>query len=339
MSDAAIPQATPAPTHVVHGSLGVLSLGALGIVFGDIGTSPLYTLHECTSSEHGIAATPGDILGVLSLIFWSLTMVVTVKYLTFIMRADNHGEGGIFALLALIPERMRTATSGKIGWVAVLVIVGAALLYGDGMITPAISVLSAMEGLEVATPALKPLVIPATCLVLFGLFAIQRRGTGGVGALFGPVMVVWFLTIGGLGAYHLAAHPAVLAALNPIHAAHFFLIHGGKGFLVLGSVVLAVTGGEALYADMGHFGSRPIRVAWLALVMPSLVLCYFGQGALMLTSDAAKQSPFFAMVPAGAWTYALVVLSTMATVIASQALISARSRSRTRRCSSGSSRA
>ncbi len=326
MSEAATTKPTPGPkpppTHAVHGSLGVLSLGALGIVFGDIGTSPLYTLHECTSSEHGIAATPADILGVLSLIFWSLTMVVTVKYLAFIMRADNHGEGGIFALLALIPERMRTASSGKIGWVAVLVIIGAALLYGDGMITPAISVLSAMEGLEVATPALKPLVIPITCVVLVGLFAIQRRGTGGVGALFGPVMVVWFLTIGGLGAYHLAAHPAVLAALNPIHGALFFVAHGGKGLLVLGSVVLAVTGGEALYADMGHFGSRPIRVAWLVLVMPALVLCYFGQGALMLTSDAAKDSPFFAMVPAGSWTYALVVLSTMATVIASQALIS-----------------
>ena len=315
------PSAGPAP-HAVHGSLGALSLAALGIVFGDIGTSPLYTLRECTTPEAGGGTTPGDILGVLSLIFWSLTMVVTVKYLTFVMRADNHGEGGILALLALIPERLRTASSGKIGWAAVLVIIGAALLYGDGMITPAISVLSAMEGLEVATPALKPVVIPLTCIVLLALFAIQKRGTGGVGALFGPVMVVWFLTLGGLGAFHVLSHPAVLAALSPTHAVGFFAAHGGRGFLVLGSVVLAVTGGEALYADMGHFGPRPIRLAWLALVMPSLVINYFGQGALMLSSDAAKDNPFFAMVPAGGWTYALVVLSALATVIASQALIS-----------------
>jgi KUP system potassium uptake protein len=306
----------------VHGSLGALSLAALGIVFGDIGTSPLYTLHECTSAQDGGGTTPGDILGVLSLIFWSLTMVVTVKYLSFVMRADNHGEGGILALLALIPERLRTASAGKVGWAAVLVIIGAALLYGDGMITPAISVLSAMEGLEVATPALKPVVIPITCAVLLGLFAIQKRGTGGVGAMFGPVMVVWFLTLGGLGIFHISAHPAVLSALNPAYAVRFFSDHGGRGFLVLGSVVLAVTGGEALYADMGHFGPRPIRLAWLALVMPSLVINYFGQGALMLSSEAAKDNPFFAMVPAGGWTYALVVLSALATVIASQALIS-----------------
>ena len=316
------PAARPAAaSHSVHGNLAALSLGALGIVFGDIGTSPLYTLHECVTAQ-GTEASPADILGVLSLIFWSLTMVVTVKYLTFIMRADNHGEGGILALLALIPERLRTASSGKVGWAAVLVIIGAALLYGDGMITPAISVLSAMEGLEVATPALKPVVIPLTCGVLLGLFAIQRRGTGGVGALFGPVMIVWFLALAGLGVYHVAAHPAVLAALNPLYGARFFAAHGFKGFLVLGSVVLAVTGGEALYADMGHFGSRPIRIAWLGIVMPSLVLNYFGQGALMLTNEAARENPFFAMVPAGPWTYALVVLSALATVIASQALIS-----------------
>jgi KUP system potassium uptake protein len=314
--------ARPAPSHAATGNLGALSVAALGIVFGDIGTSPLYTLHQCATADSSGPPNPADILGVLSLIFWSLTMVVTVKYLTFIMRADNHGEGGILALLALIPERLRTASSGKIGWAAVLVVIGAALLYGDGMITPAISVLSAMEGLEVATPALKPLVIPVTCLVLVGLFAIQRRGTGGVGALFGPVMVVWFFTIGGLGVFQIAHHPSVLSALNPVHGALFFAAHGGRGFLVLGAVVLAVTGGEALYADMGHFGARPIRLAWLALVMPSLVLNYFGQGALMLSDDAAKDNPFFAMVPTGAWTYALVGLSAVATVIASQALIS-----------------
>ncbi len=310
--------------HTGQGNLGALALGALGIVFGDIGTSPLYTLHECTTAQGSGAtgATSADILGVLSLIFWSLTMVVTVKYLTFIMRADNHGEGGILALLALIPDRLRTARSGKVGWAAVLVVIGAALLYGDGMITPAISVLSAMEGLEVATPALKPVVIPLTCGVLLALFALQKRGTGGVGALFGPVMIVWFATLAGLGVYHVMAHPAVLAALSPVPAVRFFAAHGGRGFLVLGSVVLAVTGGEALYADMGHFGARPIRLAWLALVMPALVINYFGQGALMLTNEAAKDNPFFAMVPAGMWTYALVVLSALATVIASQALIS-----------------
>jgi KUP system potassium uptake protein len=309
-------------SHAPHGKLGALALAAIGIVFGDIGTSPLYTLHECTSADHGAPPTPENILGVLSLIFWSLTMVVTVKYLAFIMRADNHGEGGILALLALIPERLRTARSGNIGWAAILVVIGASLLYGDGMITPAISVLSAMEGLEVATPALKPLVIPLTIVVLVGLFAIQRKGTDRVGQLFGPVMVVWFLTIGGLGVAHLAKNPAVLGALLPTHAVQFFVANGARGLLILGSVVLAVTGGEALYADMGHFGSRPIRLAWFALVMPALVLNYFGQGALMLADESARDNPFFAMVPAGGWTYALVALSALATVIASQALIS-----------------
>ena len=298
-----------------------LALGALGIVFGDIGTSPLYTLHECVHFDGAGAAGPADVLGVLSLVFWSLTMVVTVKYLAFIMRADDHGEGGIFALLALIPPHLRTARSGAIGWAALLVVVGAALLYGDGMITPAISVLSAMEGLEVATPALKPVVLPLTCVVLVGLFAIQSRGTGRVGALFGPVMLVWFLTIGALGAAQIVRHPGVLAALSPLHGAQFFAAHGARGALVLGAVVLAVTGGEALYADMGHFGARPIRVAWLGLVMPALVLNYFGQGALMLSSPAAAASPFFSLV-SGRWTVALVVLSAAATVIASQALIS-----------------
>jgi KUP system potassium uptake protein len=298
-----------------------LALGALGIVFGDIGTSPLYTLHECVHFDGAGAASPADVLGVLSLVFWSLTMVVTVKYLGFIMRADNHGEGGIFALLALIPPHLRTARSGAIGWAAFLVVVGAALLYGDGMITPAISVLSAMEGLEVATPALKPVVLPLTCVVLVGLFAIQSRGTGRVGAMFGPVMLVWFLTIGALGAAQIVRHPGVLAALSPLHGAQFFAAHGVRGALVLGAVVLAVTGGEALYADMGHFGARPIRVAWLGLVMPALVLNYFGQGALMLSSPAAAASPFFSLV-SGRWTVALVVLSAAATVIASQALIS-----------------
>jgi KUP system potassium uptake protein len=304
-----------------NGPFSRLALGALGIVFGDIGTSPLYTLHECVRFDGVATVRPVDVLGILSLVFWSLTMVVTVKYLTFIMRADNHGEGGIFALLALIPPRMRTARSGAIGWASVLVVVGAALLYGDGMITPAISVLSAMEGLEVATPALKPVVLPLTCAVLLWLFALQSRGTGRVGALFGPVMLVWFVTMGVLGLSQIVRHPSVFVALDPMYAADFFAAHGARGTLVLGAVVLAVTGGEALYADMGHFGARPIRVAWLGLVMPALVLNYLGQGALMLADPSAAQSPFFAMV-SGRWTIALVVLSAAATVIASQALIS-----------------
>ncbi len=314
---------TPSPLPGAGaGSSPRLALAALGIVFGDIGTSPLYTLHECIRFDPTTAFLPADVLGILSLVFWSLSMVVTVKYLTFIMRADNQGEGGILALLALIPSNMRTARSGAIGWAAVLVVIGAALLYGDGMITPAISVLSAMEGLEVATPALKPMVLPLTCVVLVGLFAIQSRGTGKVGALFGPVMAVWFLTIGVLGAVQIVRHPSVLVALSPEYAARFFIAHGLRGALVLGAVVLAVTGGEALYADMGHFGARPIRVAWLFVVMPALVLNYFGQGALVLSNPAAKDNPFFAMVPAGPYTYVLVVLAAAATVIASQALIS-----------------
>jgi KUP system potassium uptake protein len=307
--------------HQVGGRLPHLVFGALGVVFGDIGTSPLYTLHECVRFDGAPSVLPTDILGVLSLVFWSLTMVVTVKYLTFIMRADNHGEGGIFALLALIPPRMRTARSGAIGWAAVLVVIGAALLYGDGMITPAISVLSAIEGLEVATPALKPIVLPLTCVVLIGLFMLQSRGTGRVGALFGPVMLAWFVTIGALGVSQIVRHPSVLAALDPLYGVKFFAAHGARGALVLGAVVLAVTGGEALYADMGHFGSRPIRLAWLGLVMPALVLNYMGQGSLMLSDPSTADNPFFAMV-SGRWVIALVVLSAAATVIASQALIS-----------------
>ncbi len=314
------PAATANPHH--KASLAALTLGALGVVFGDIGTSPLYTLRECLHGTGSGAPVPEDIYGLLSLIFWSLTMVVTVKYLTFIMRADNHGEGGIFALLAVVPEKLRMKSNKKISGVALIVVVGAALLYGDGAITPAISVLSAIEGLTVVRPSLAPAVLPITCVILLGLFAVQKRGTGAVGAFFGPIMVVWFLTIGALGAYQVALAPRILTALSPDHAVRFFQAHGMPGFLVLGSVVLAVTGGEALYADMGHFGARPIRVAWLALAMPALVLCYFGQGALILREPAAAENPFFSMVPAGAATLALVALSSVATVIASQALIS-----------------
>jgi KUP system potassium uptake protein len=314
----------PAASANTHhkASLAALTLGALGVVFGDIGTSPLYTLRECLRGTGSGAPAPEDIYGLLSLIFWSLTMVVTVKYLTFIMRADNHGEGGIFALLAVVPEKLRMKSTKKISVVALIVVVGAALLYGDGAITPAISVLSAIEGLEVLSPKFEPVVIPITCVILLVLFGVQKRGTGAVGQLFGPIMLVWFFTIGALGAYQIAQEPQVLAALSPHHAVRFFAAHGMPGFLVLGSVVLAVTGGEALYADMGHFGARPIRMAWLVLAMPALVLCYFGQGALILRDPATAGNPFFSMVPAGAATLALVVLSSVATVIASQALIS-----------------
>ncbi|UQA56728.1 potassium transporter Kup [Polyangium aurulentum] len=308
--------------HGHGGAVGTLVIAALGIVFGDIGTSPLYALKECVALPHGVAATHENILGLLSLFFWSLTMVVTFKYLTFIMRADNGGEGGILALLALVPENLRPKHKDRIGWITAVVIFGAALLYGDGVITPAISVLSAVEGLEVATTSLKPIVVPLTCIILLGLFAVQSRGTAGIGRVFGPVMVLWFLVLAGLGVVYIARYPAVLAALNPAHAARFFAHHGGHGFAILGSVVLCVTGGEALYADMGHFGRRPITLAWYGAVMPALVLNYFGQGALLLAHPEQADHPFFSMVPKGAATYALVALAASATVIASQALIS-----------------
>ncbi|HEY6342739.1 MAG TPA: KUP/HAK/KT family potassium transporter [Bryobacteraceae bacterium] len=305
-------------------SLAVLSLGALGVVFGDIGTSPLYTLRECMTAAGGTKATTADLFGILSLMFWSLIMVVTVKYLTFVMRADHHGEGGIFALLAVVPERFRAtaAKTGKVTGMALLAVIGAALLYGDGVITPAISVLSAVEGLAIASPRLSPVVVPLTCVILVALFSIQRRGTGDVGKLFGPVMVVWFSVLAALGVFHIARNPQILAALSPLHAIAFFVRHGLRGALILGSVVLVVTGGEALYADMGHFGLRPIRLAWTGFVLPSLVLGYFGQGALLLREPKAIGNPFFALVPEGWPTLLLVLLSSAATVIASQALIS-----------------
>ena len=305
-------------------SFAALTLGALGVVFGDIGTSPLYTLKECMNAAGGAKASVEDLFGILSLMFWALVMVVTVKYLTFVMRADHHGEGGIFALLATVPERFRTtaARSGKVTGMALLAVIGAALLYGDGVITPAISVLSAVEGLAVASPRLSPLVLPLTCAILLGLFSIQRRGTGDVGKLFGPVMVAWFATLAALGVYHVSQKPEILAALSPYYGATFFLRHGIRGMLILGSVVLVVTGGEALYADMGHFGVRPIRLAWTGFVLPALLLGYLGQGALILSDPKAIENPFFALVPAGWPTYLLVLLSSAATVIASQALIS-----------------
>ena len=303
-------------------NLSVLTVGALGIVFGDIGTSPLYTLKECLTSAGGDHPVQADLYGVLSLLFWALTMVVTVKYLLFIMKADNKGEGGIFALLALVPERLRTAKPGRITLVAGFAAAGAALLFGDGVITPAISVLSAVEGLGVANPEWAKSSVPLSCVILLGLFWMQKRGTGTMGQFFGPIMIVWFTVLGGLGLYHILLNPEILKAISPYYGWMFFARHGWPGFHILASVVLAVTGGEALYADMGHFGSKPIRLAWLGLVFPSLILGYFGQGAHALNDPRSMANPFFSMVPAGPATIALVILSSVAAVIASQALIS-----------------
>jgi KUP system potassium uptake protein len=295
-----------------------LSLGALGVVYGDIGTSPLYAIKECFHGMHAIAVTPANVLGVLSLIFWSLTMVITVKYVLFITRADNRGEGGIFALLELLPKDL-SPNHRKI--LAFLALFGAALLYGDGVITPAISVLSAVEGLNVATDAAEPLVVPITCLILFGLFMVQRRGTAGIGRVFGPVMLLWFTVLAVFGIRAIASAPEVLAAINPVHAVTFFMRNHLHGMVVLGAVVLCITGGEALYADMGHFGRRPIQYSWLAIVFPCLLLNYFGQGAGLLRDPTIAPNPFYSLVPSSL-IYPMAALSTMATVIASQALIS-----------------
>jgi KUP system potassium uptake protein len=301
-----------------------LALGALGVVYGDIGTSPLYALRECFHGEHAIAPSHDNVLGVLSLVFWSLIIIISLKYLVFVMRADNRGEGGILALMALVPPKLREARSGH--WVVVAIgLFGAALLYGDGVITPAISVLSAVEGLEVATPVLNHYVVPITLVILFALFAIQRRGTAGIGALFGPVMILWFLVLAVLGVVWVLRVPSVLWAVNPWHAAHFFAANRWHGFLVLGSVFLVVTGGEALYADMGHFGRGPIRMAWFTLVLPCLLLNYFGQGGLLVTHPDAASNPFYELSRrlAPDWVlYPMVVLATAATIIASQAVIS-----------------
>jgi len=314
----------PIKNACAHTGIAALTVGALGVVFGDIGTSPLYTLQACLASAGGEHVSPNDVFGILSLMVWALILVVTIKYLSFILRADHHGEGGIFALLALVPERFRATAvrHGRVTGVALLGVIGAALLYGDGVITPAISVLSAVEGLTVVSAAFKPWVVPVTCIILIALFAIQRRGTGNVGRLFGPVMVIWFTTLAMLGIWHISERPAILQAILPTYAIGFFVRHGLHGLLILGSVVLVVTGGEALYADLGHFGRPPIRRAWLWLVLPSLLLSYLGQGALILSHKEAIGNPFFGQVPVGAATVALVVLSSAATVIASQALIS-----------------
>jgi KUP system potassium uptake protein len=335
----------PNPSHHSPAARGIdglkLALGAIGVVYGDIGTSPLYAIKECVTLPHGVAPVTANIFGVLSLVFWSITLVVSVKYLFYVMRADNHGEGGVLALMALVArmvpgaplvasssssaESSRRTTSTSIyrgrAILIMLGLFGAALLYGDGVITPAISVLSAVEGLEVATTAFSPFVVPITCAILLVLFTVQKRGTGGIGTVFGPLTLTWFVAISAVGLPWVLRHPEILRAVNPIYGVRFFLAHGRHGFLVLGSVVLCVTGGEALYADMGHFGTRAIRTAWYVCVFPALLINYFGQGALLLERPAAAANPFYAMVPS-AWLLPMVLLATMATVVASQALIS-----------------
>jgi len=300
--------------------LGVLMVTALGVVYGDIGTSPLYAFRECFNPEYGIAATPANVTGVLSLIVWTLTLIVSVKYLLFVMRADNHGEGGILAMLALILGKDTSRLYRRAVLVA-LGLFGAALLYGDGVITPAISVLGAMEGLNVVSPTFSHIVVPVTLVVLIGLFLVQRLGTHRVGGFFGPLMLVWFATIAALGAREILRTPEVLWAVSPMYAFRFVTEHGVGAFLVLGAVVLAVTGAEALYADMGHFGKKPIRLAWFWLVFPCLLLNYFGQGALVLRDPSAVVNPFYLLAPR-ALLYPLIGVATAAAVIASQALIS-----------------
>ena len=297
-----------------------LTLAAIGIVYGDIGTSPLYTIKTVFAEEHGLVLDPTHLLGVVSLIFWGLMLIVSFKYVTLILRADNRGEGGIMALMALA----LSSVTEKSRWYQPLLLMGlfgAALFYGDGVITPAISVLSAIEGLEVATPALKPYVVPLTVAVLVGLYTVQHNGTGGIGKWFGPVMLVWFAVLALMGIVNIVQTPQILQALNPLHAIRFLMENGWIAFVALGAVVLALTGAEALYADMGHFGKNPIRIAWFSIVFPALALNYLGQGALLLAHPEAISNPFYQQL--GAWSvYPLVALSTVATVIASQATIS-----------------
>src|SRR4051812_43307858 len=283
---------TPEAAHGGRPRRFTLALASLGVVFGDIGTSPLYAVRECLNRSHGVATSPANVLGIVSLVFWALTIVISLKYVAYVLRADNQGEGGMLALTALA-----TSTTGLRPWAHRLALTvglfGAALLFGDGIITPAISVLSAVEGLGVATPALEPAILPIATGILVLLFFQQRHGTGRVGAVFGPVMLVWFFVLALLGVLNVARSPAVLVAVNPSHAVMFFARNGRLGFLVLGSVFLVVTGGEALYADMGHFGARPIRTAWFAVALPALLMNYFGQGALLLRRPDALASPFY----------------------------------------------
>ena len=309
-----------ANTPKTPAALAALTLGALGVVYGDIGTSPLYALKEVFHGGH-VAATSANILGVLSLIFWTMTIIVSVKYVLLILRADNNGEGGLIAMLALATTAVKDKPALR-NLLMTVGLFGTAIFYGDAVITPAISVLSAVEGLGVAAPQLHGVVIPITLVVLAGLFAVQRFGTGGIGKFFGPIMMVWFLVLVALGLPHIVANPAVLVAMNPAYAVAFFVHNPLVAFIGLGAVVLCVTGGEALYADMGHFGKKPIRIAWFGFVMPALVVNYFGQGAMLLGKPEAIDNPFFKMAPGWA-QLPLVILATAATVVASQALITA----------------
>ncbi|MFN8577211.1 MAG: potassium transporter Kup [Candidatus Sericytochromatia bacterium] len=306
-----------------HHKLGIwtLAFGALGVVYGDIGTSPLYALKECFHGNHAINLNEANIFGVLSLAMWSLMLVVTFKYLLYIMRADNHGEGGIFSLLALVPSDTKLVNPKVRNLILLAAMFGASLLYGDGVITPAISVLSAVEGLEVATSAAKNLTVPITCIILLALFFIQKYGTEKIGQIFGPIMLIWFFALAVSGLIPIIKEPHVLTAINPMYAIDFFKLNGYHAFVVLGSVVLCITGGEALYADMGHFGRKPIQLSWFTFVFPALILNYFGQGALLLHNPEAASNPFFGLIPK-TLIYPSVFLATAATIIASQALIS-----------------
>ncbi|HOY68097.1 MAG TPA: potassium transporter Kup [Candidatus Ozemobacteraceae bacterium] len=321
------PPASPPPAHShphphhPRSELFTLAIGALGVVYGDIGTSPLYSVKECFSRHSGLPVTPENILGIISLVFWTLTLIVSVKYVTFVLRADNDGEGGMMSLMALVKGKL-AATRISSSLLLKMAIFGTSLLLSEGMITPAISVLSAIEGLEIATPVFRPFILPLTIGILLALFLIQKRGTGSVARIFGPIMLAWFWTIGLLGLAWVIRSPAILEAINPWHALNHFLRNGFHGFLLLGSVVLCVTGAEALYADMGHFGRKPIVIAWYWFAYPCLLLNYFGQGALLLVHGGQFQdNPFFSLAPQ-ALVIPLVLLSTAATIIASQALIS-----------------
>ncbi|MBZ0088260.1 MAG: potassium transporter Kup [Thermomonas sp.] len=324
MTQSAPPPSSPQPAGAIasasRGAGLALVVGAIGVVFGDIGTSPLYTLKEAFSPHYGLSNDHDTVLGVLSLAFWALNIVVTLKYVTIIMRADNEGEGGIMALMALAQRTLRDSKR-SIYIVGLLGIFGASLFFGDGVITPAITVLGAVEGLQVAAPGLDHFVVPIALLVLLALFSAQRYGTERVGRVFGPVMSVWFLALAAIGIWNIIAAPEVLKALNPWWAVHFFIRHGSHGIFIFGAVVLAVTGGEALYADMGHFGARPIRRAWYFFALPSLALNYLGQGALVLRNPTAIENPFFEAVPQWA-LYPMILLATLAAVIASQSVIS-----------------
>jgi KUP system potassium uptake protein len=309
-------------SHPTGRRLAILSLTALGVVYGDIGTSPLYAIKECFKPEYGLAMNATNIYGVLSLIVWALILVVTVKYVAFILRADNKGQGGVLALLALVLQRQhRTADRRRRAVLITLALFGGAFLYGDGIITPAISVLGAVEGLEVATPGLQRFVLPLAFGIIAGLFYFQYKGTARVGGLFGWVMLAWFVTIAVLGLIEIMREPQTLLALNPWYAIRFFIDHPTSSFVVLGAVVLVMTGGEALYADMGHFGRRPIRIVWFGLVLPALLLNYFGQGALLLRTPSAIENPFYLLAP-NVFLIPLLILATSAAVVASQALIS-----------------